>query len=236
MKNHFRPVALVLALTLIVTASLFSQTTYDLPSGQSLMVINQLPETFSQHFNDEVLVDRLGELPEADYRAIVAPGPDGLSLGLMLPSFDPEQFDEFFTIESSRGVNMLDIELVVEYGTALWAWINTAQRTAPSDVSQAFRSVDWNAYILFQKADEMVTFQGFLDNSGGRWGFRMGMRQPITYASESLGEHQIYTEGYEDVMLRYQETYDYPLPLPKTPEGTITMASFVYTFLGIPID
>lgn len=238
MKNLFRPVAVALLLALIVTASLHSQTTYDLPSGGSVMVINQLAETFSQHFDDQVLVTHLGDLPEADYRAIIAPGPDGLSTGLMLPSFDSDRFREHFSISEGRTVNRFDAQLVIEYGRALFYWINQAQRNAPSDVSQAFRSVDWNGFIIFQKTEdeEMVMFRGALDNSGGLSGFRILLQAPITYASNTLGEHEIFPEGYENLIPRFQETFEYPIPKPKTAEGTITMASFVYTFFGIPID
>jgi len=238
MKNLFRPVIPSLALALLVTASIHSQTTYDLPSGKSLTVINQLPETFSQHFDDQVLVTRLGELPEADYRAIVAPGPDGLSIGLMLPSFDSDRFREHFSVSEGRRVNSFNARLVIEYGRALFYWMNQAQRNAPSDVSQAFRSVDWNGFIIFQKTEdeEMVMFRGALDNSGGRSGFRILLQPPITYASNTLGEHQIFPDGYENSIPSYQETFEYPIPKPKTPEGTITMASFVYTFFGLPID
>jgi hypothetical protein len=238
MKNLFRPVAVALTLALLVTASLYSQTTYDLPSGGSVMVINQLAETFSQHFDDQVLVTRLGDLPEADYRAIVAPGPDGLSIGLMLPSFDTERFREHFSVSEGRRVNSFNAGLVIEYGRALFYWMNQAQRNAPTDVSQAFRSVDWNGFIIFQKTEdeEMVMFRGILDNSGGRSGFRILLQPPITYSSSILGEHQIFPEGYEDSIPRFQETFEYPIPKPKTPEGTITMASFVYTFFGLPID
>jgi hypothetical protein len=235
MKKPFKPVTFTLILLLLVTASIHSQTTYDLPSGQSLLVINQLPETFRQHFNDEVLVDRLGDLPKADYRAIVAPGPDGLKFGLMLPSFDSEEFRDHFSITPGQSINRLDVELVVMYGRALFYWINDAQRNAPSDVSQAFRSVPWNAFIIFQKPDEMLMFQGLLDNSGGRSSFRIMLQQPITYQNTALGEYRIFTEGYEKLMLRSQETFKYPLPKPRAEDPTPSV-SFVYDFFGIPID
>lgn len=140
MKNHFRPVTLALALTLLVTASLHSQTTYDLPSGRTLTVINQLAETFSQHFDDQVQVTRLGDLPEADYRAIVAPGPDGLSIGLMLPSFRTEQFREHFSVSEGRRINRFNARLVIEYRRASFYCMNQAQRNAPTEVSQSFRA------------------------------------------------------------------------------------------------
>jgi hypothetical protein len=92
MKNHFRPVAVALALALLVTASLYSQTTYDLPSGKTLTVINQLPETVRSYFDDAVLVDQLGNLsPAFDCRVGASISNNQLQFVFIIPEYFPEE-------------------------------------------------------------------------------------------------------------------------------------------------
>jgi hypothetical protein len=168
MKNHFRPVAFALTLALLVTASLYSQTTYDLPSGKTLTVINQLPETVRSYFDDAVLVDQLGNLsPAFDCRVGASISNNQLQFVFMIPEYFPEEpHTDLFRQPFQPGNNrLLPLGIPERYMFRLARWHNRAWLEMPQELQLAINDYRVTYFTIFQKNEHWLMFSGAVNST-----------------------------------------------------------------------
>lgn len=168
MKKHFRHVAMLALLMLIVTGGLVAQTTYDLPTGKTLTVINQLPETLRTHFDMEALAGLLGDLrPAFNYRLFTNITVTSTIITLMISDYvpDPPPVDPSGTpfVPDRRG--LLPTLFIEQYMMYLYVWYVSALDTMPSDVQIG---------LLIHP----IRYTVFLRDRGQQIGF---LTQPIGY-------------------------------------------------------
>jgi hypothetical protein len=236
MKNHFRPVAVALALALLVTASLYSQTTYDLPSGKTLTVINQLPETVRSYFDDAVLVDQLGNLsPAFDCRVGASISNNQLQFVFIIPEYFPEEpHVDLYRQPFQPGNNrLLPLGIPERYMFRLARWYNGAWLEMPQDLQLAINDYRVTYFTIFQKNEHWLMFSGAV-NSTSR-GIPKVL-QPIISNDPRYGEVRIQADvpGYFSSYQQAVEQGYYPLGRPIDPvTGERTPAWLVYDFFGM---
>ncbi|MEX2442020.1 MAG: hypothetical protein WD492_00335 [Alkalispirochaeta sp.] len=239
MKNHFRPVCLILALTLIVTASLFSQTTYDLPSGKTLTVINQLPETLSPYFDEAALADRLGGIePAFDCRVGASISNNQLQFVLMIPDFSPEEplvdiFQRPFHPDNRR---LLPVGIPERYMTSLQRWYVNARQEMPEDLMRAVFDYRVGYFTIFQKDDHWLMFSGAASRQAR--GLPQ-VTQPIISNDPRYGEVQIWADpsGYFSSFRSAISNGYYPLNRPiDRVTGEKNASWLVYDFFGMAAE
>lgn len=214
MKNHFRPVAMIGLLALVVTGGLVAQTTYDLPTGKTLTVINQLPETLSPYFDDTFLTDRLGNRePAFDYRVGASASGGALQFVIMIPEYFPETpptdiFDRPFEPNSRR---LLPTAIPERYMMPLQRWYANAWDAMPDDLKRALLDYRLSYFAIFQKDSHWLMFQGERSPSG-----LPKVTQPIISTDPQYGEVQIWGDrsGYFSTVQRALDQGFYPLDPP----------------------
>lgn len=236
MKSPFRPVALALLLALIVAASLHSQTTYDLPSGKSLTVINHLPETLSPYFDEAALADRLGNLkPAFDCRVGASVSNNQIQLVFMIPEYFPEEppvdvFNQPFQPGNRR---LLPVRVPERYMMQLQRWYNSAWQEMPQDLKRALNDYEVSYFTIFQKGEHWLMFSGAVSRSSRGL---PKVTQPIISNDPRYGEVQIWadTSGYYSTFQRAVEQGYYPLRRPVDPvTGERNASWLVYDFFGM---
>ena len=231
MKNHFRPVAMLGLLVLAVTGGVVAQTTYDLPTGKTLTVINQLPETLSPYFDDSVLADRLGNRePAFDYRVGASISGDALQFVIMIPEYFPETpptdiFDRPFVPNSRR---LLPTAIPERYMMPLQRWYANAWDAMPDDLKRAVLDFRLDYFAIFQKENHWLMFNGERSSSG-----LPKVTQPIVSTDPQYGEVQIWGDrsGYFSSVQRALDQGFYPLdPAVDRVTGERNTSWLVYKF------
>lgn len=233
MKNRFQPVILTLALALLVTASIHSQTTYDLPSGKSLTVINQLPETLSSYFDEASLADRLGGMePAFDWRVGASISNDQLQFVFMIPEYFPEEppvdlYDQPFQPGNRR---LLPINIPAIYMLQLHRWYRSAWHEMPDDLKLTLNDYQVSYFTIFQKGGHWLMFSGATNRSTPD---SPQITQPIVSNNPRYGEVRIWadTHGYYSSFQRAAEQGYYPLDRPIDPvTGDRNTSWLIYDF------
>jgi hypothetical protein len=168
MKNHFRPVAILALLTLVVTGGVVAQTTYDLPTGKTLTVINQLPEALRSHFNVEALAGLLSDLrPAFNYRLFTNITVTSTVITLMISDYvpDPPPMDPSGTPFVPAPNGLLPTLFIEQYMLYLYIWYMSALDSMPADVRRGLMI-------------HPIRYTVFLRNRGQQIGF---VTQPIGY-------------------------------------------------------
>lgn len=161
MKNHFRLVAMLGLLVLAVTGGVVAQTTYDLPAGKTLTVINQLPETLRSHFNMEALAGLLGDLrPAYNYRLFTNITVTSTVITLMISDFvpDPPPVDPSGTpfVPGSNG--LLPTLFIEQYMMYLYVWYVNALDSMPADVQRGLMIHPIRYTVFLRGRGEQVGF------------------------------------------------------------------------------
>jgi hypothetical protein len=211
MTDHFRLVAILGLLLMIVTGGLVAQTTYELPTGKTLTVINQLPETLGSYFDKDDLFNRLGrQEPAFDIRVGASVSGRTLNLVVMIPDFYPETpvkdlFGHEFQPNAQR---LLPTGVPQTYMFALLDWYAGASRRMPEDLRAALREYRLSYYAIFQKGDHWLMFTGERGSNG-----LPKVIQPITSTDADYGEVQIWGDrsGYFSTVQRALDQNFYPL-------------------------
>lgn len=236
MKNHFRPVILALALTLLVTASLHSQTTYDLPSGKTPTVINQLPETLSLYFDEAALADRLGNIePAFDCRVGASISNNQLQFVFMIPEYFPVEplvdiFQRPFHPDNRR---LLPIGIPERYMIVLQRWYVNARAEMPEDLMRAVLDYRVGYLTIFQKDEHWLMFSGDPDR---QMRDQAKVNQPIISNDPRYGEVQIWadTSGYFSSFQSAISNGYYPLNRPiDRVTGQRNASWLIYDFFGM---
>lgn len=239
MKKSFQPVALASILTLLVTASLFSQTTYDLPSGESVTVINQLPETVGSYFDDAALVDRLGGIePAFDCRVGASVSNNQLQFVFMIPEYFPDEppvdlYDQPFQPGNRR---LLPVNIPTIYMLQLHRWYRSAWHEMPDDLKRSLNDYQVSYFTIFQKDEHWLMFSGATNRNSPNF---PQITQPIISNDPRYGEVRIWadTDGYYSSFHRAAEQGYYPLSRPIDPvTGERNASWLVYDFFGMAPD
>jgi hypothetical protein len=191
-----------------------AQTTYDLSTGKSLQVFNQLPETIKLHFDDEFIADRLGKSePAFDFRVGASVSNNQIQLILMIPDYTPEEppKDAFGRPFKPGNRRLLPISVPQIYMLQLHRWYRDAWHSMPDDLKRAVNSYQLNFFVLFQKGDHSLMF-------GGKPGSQAvpTITQPIISTDPQYGEIQIWGDrsGYYTTVQRALNNGYYPLTAP----------------------
>ena len=214
MQNNLKLIILTAIFTLILSVGLEAQTTYDLPTGKSLQIFNQIPETLKPHFDEEFIADRLGKSkPAFDFRVGASVSNNQIQLIIMIPDYTTEEppKDAFGRPFKPGNRRLLPISVPQIYMLQLHRWYRDAWHSMPDGLKRAVNSYQLNFFVLLQKGDHSLMF-------GGKPGSQAvpTITQPIISTDPQYGEIQIWGDrsGYYTTVQRALNDGYYPLIAP----------------------
>jgi hypothetical protein len=209
MKKAIFPVFIA---SLLLTAALAgAQNTYELKTGKTLTVLNQLPDTLKPYFDEKVLVERYGKFtPAADYRIGIAAQSGAINIMFMIPDFNPEDFKKVF-YPRTQYPYMLNVRIPGIYMDQLNYWYNNSYTKMPDDLKRTVNNYTITIQALFSKEDQYLLFTGDKSSRG-----LMQIAQPIVSQDNQYGQIKIWpsnSSGRSYYNLKQQ--YLYPLDPPE---------------------
>lgn len=204
------------SLTVLLAAFVFglpttatAQTTYDLPTGKTLTIINQLPESIRPYFDESDLATRFGRYqPAANYRIAANIEGGQFHLIFMIPDFSPEDFSRIF-YPRDQFPHMLTLRLPHLYLSQLRSWYNSSFEKLPHELKEVLSGIPVSYHAIFQKGEHWIMFTGIPNHRG-----LVEVTQPITSNDPRYGSVSIPSATHSGPFRQLVDQGFYPLDPP----------------------
>ena len=215
------------ALILLVTESLVGQTTYDLPTGKSLVLNNGLPDYLHPYFDESRLVQIFSSFePAADYFiSIVGDDDTGIiNLTVAVPDFDPQAFRDVIHLTDEAPCFLNTVRPSI-YMTTLTLWYAESYNSLPARPKLLLAAYELAYNAVLVRDDKYLIFQG-VDANG-----YIEIYPPIKYVNDEYGLIEIYpgttSNGAAESLIAAGR---YPLDPPRNSDGGRNTSWLVYDF------
>ena len=154
------------ALLFLVVLPAFGQT-YDLATGKTMTIINDLPDTIKNYFSHESLVKRFSnQKPVTDYVVKVFFSEDQIYIGIQLSDFNPDLFPEFRPKKyGNYFLYLMDISKYMIY-LSWWYGSIIGDSSIPAEMRITLSQLRPQYYCIVQKGDEKLMFFAQQSQSG----------------------------------------------------------------------
>ena len=200
---------LTILVLLILPAFLYSQDSYNLPSGHRLTVANTLPEKLASYFKPETILRSLSNFsPESDLHINIGFDDSQFSIGIIVKNFSPDKTPNFKARATYPYV--LTTQYPFNLMWTLYRWYGSAytSRTFTNDLRIALAEYKLQFYCILQKSDEQLIFLATI-----LYGDQLSIQSPIISVTPDYGTISILPGKVQNIQ-NYLSQNLYPLDPP----------------------